>query len=220
MGEYYNLKNIRNLLVAGFSEHDLRDTLCFYEASFRPLYDQLSQQADKETIIQQIIDYAVRHLEVDSLLDWARQNNPRRYERHGPYRPQKELAQAAPATFSLLDDNHLGFGITLGGLYRGIPLRIAAVDWEEYGPLVQVRSGWLYISQWTESHAIAFFKILISDDGAGYIHIVDVAHPAHTIWLKTETGYEKEEKFHWHHSATDRWPFSWKETETRLLPML
>jgi hypothetical protein len=212
LGEYYNLKNIRDLLVEGFSEHDLRDALCFYEASFRPLYDQLSQQADKEAITQQIIDYAVRHLEVDSLLSWARQKNPRRYERHRPYRPEKEPSEVAHDTFSLLDNNHLGFGITLGGIYRGIPLKLAATDWATYGMRGKVRSGWLYIPQWTASHAVAFFKIHVSDDGTGYIHIADVAHPVHPVWLKTKTGYSKERDFHYIASPTEVWEFRWQET--------
>jgi hypothetical protein len=218
LGEYYNLKNIRDLLVEGFSEHDLRDTLCFYEPDFEPLHSQLSPRADKETIAQQIIEYAYRQLKVDSLLDWAQQKNPGRYERHRPYR-QEASTQAAFSAFSPIDNNHLGHGITLGGLYRDIPLQLAAIDWAEYGPLVQVRSGWLFIAQWTESHAIAFFKIQVSYQGAGYIHLVDVAHPKHTIWLKTATGYYREQEFHWSSSATDLWEFTWKETRTRLVPM-
>jgi hypothetical protein len=219
MNEYYILKNIHDLLVQGFSENDLRHKLCQYQTDFEPLYAQLPQQADRETLAYHIIDYAHRQLKIESLLDWAQQNNSRRYKKHQPYLQEEVLPQPTEPLFSLIHDNDLGYGILLGGVYQSIPLRLAAIDWARYGRLGKVRSGWLYVPQWTTSHAIAFFKIHISDDGAGYIHIVDVAHPQHTIWLRTETGHHKEQNFHWISLATEVWNFTWKETSDLLFPM-
>ncbi len=92
-------------------------------------------------------------------------------------------------------------------------MQIAATSWAEYGDTL-VRSGWLFVPQLTESHSVAFFKIHISDNGHGYIHIVDVANPPHNIWLTTQTGFRREDKFHHRTHATDLWQFTWKSEET------
>lgn len=82
-----------------------------------------------------------------------------------------------------------------------------------------MRSGWLYVPQWTESLSVAFFKVHISELGAGYIHLVDVASPKHTIWLKTQTGYSNEKEFHYLSFPTDVWEFTWRETDFRFSPI-
>ena len=84
MSQRYNLINIRNLLSQGFSAEELR-RLTFYDADFRRVYDQLSPNAGKAAIIDQIIDYAEDRLLLDKLLAWARAENPARYNQHQPY---------------------------------------------------------------------------------------------------------------------------------------
>lgn len=218
MNEYYILKNIRELLIQGFSEEDLRQ-MCFYEVDFRSLYDYLPKNAGKDTVVHQIIEYGYKELKVDKLLSWAKGKNPKRYERHKPYVQLETDSEFTPNFFSPIENNDLGHGIILGGVYRGEPLKLAAVEWARYGTLSQVRSGWLYIPQWTESHSVAFFKIHVADEGAGYIHIVDVAAPTHTIWLKTQTGYSHEKDFHYLNYPTAVWEFTWRETNYRLFPV-
>lgn len=217
MSEYYNFKNIHQLLVQGFSADALRYTLCQYEDDFRPLFAQLPLEAGKEKIAHQIIEYAYQQLFVDKLLEWAKEHNVKRYVQHQPYLQEMTL-QPSPNLVAPLEENQLGYGVSLGGVHRKIELKIAAVDWIGYGQNGFVRIGWLYVPQFTESHAIAFFKIHISNEGAGYIHITDVAHPAHVIWLRTQSGFYKEREFHFLQAPTVVWEFTWKKSNYRLAP--
>jgi len=109
--------------------------------------------------------------------------------------------------------NDLGKGIRIGGLYRNVPLKVFATDWEEYGN-GWVKSGWLYMPRRTEKHAIAFFKVHTFQDGNGYIHILDSANPIHIIWLQTDSGFSKEQAFCWSGEEkslrTDLWKFTWR----------
>jgi hypothetical protein len=202
VSEYYNLKNIGDLLTKGFTKEELVD-LCFYEPKFRPVYEQLSNSSKLE-IIRQIIDYAHQKLQIEALLAWAKDQNPARYEEHQPY--YLSASNEWPPIFS----NDLGHGITIGGLYQDIPLQALAIGWTEYGDTL-VKSGWLYIPQWSQCHAIAFFKIHIRNNGTGYIHIVDASHPMHTIWIETEIGFRKEQGFDYIAHATTIWDdLRWK----------
>lgn len=80
----YNLHNIQTLLSRGFTEQELRD-LCFYEAEFRPVYDQFPQGASKTVLIRQLLEFAEQRLLLDHLLELARKHNPARYAQHQPY---------------------------------------------------------------------------------------------------------------------------------------
>ena len=217
MAEYYNLKNIRLLLTEGFTHEELLD-LCFYEPILRPVYEDRSRVAGKSELVRSIIDRAHKNLAVETVLNWAEANNPARYENHQPYYQTRSLALKGPGlqldalgAGSVLPDNALGKGISLGGSYRDIPLMIVASEWASYGISGEVRSGWLFVPEWTESHAVAFFKIHIQDEGDGYIHIVDASHPVHTIWLTTETGFRIEKEFHYATRPTDIWRFVWQK---------
>ncbi len=213
MADYYNFKNIRILLTKGFTENDLLE-LCFDEPELRPVYENRAEAAGKSNLVRQIIDHAHTRLAIESVLNWAKDHNPARYEKHQPYYqpgPPKTQENSSQITL-VLPDNDLGKGITLGGVYRTIPFRIVATKWAEYGES-WVRSGWLFIPQWTENHAIAFFKIHAYDVGVGYIHLVDVSDPKHTIWLTTETGFKKEGEFHYIMHPSDTWEFVWREQE-------
>jgi hypothetical protein len=120
------------------------------------------------------------------------------------------LEEQSPLVVGLVSaSNALGRGITLGGTYRNIPLRLVATRWSGYG-MSWMRSGWLFVPQLTCSHAIAFFKLHVQDEGSGYIHIIDASDPVHTIWLTTGTGFKKEDQFHYINHPMAIWPFSWK----------
>jgi hypothetical protein len=84
MDKQYNLKNIRILLTEGFTTEDLR-RLCFDEAAFRPVYDQLAQGMGKAAIIDLLLEHAQKTLQMDRLLAWTEQTNPARYRGHQPY---------------------------------------------------------------------------------------------------------------------------------------
>ena len=189
MSEYYILKNIRNLLSEGFSKEELID-LCFYEPKLKSICDQFDTNATKNEIMRQILDYAHQKLQIDTLLTVAKEANPSRYERHQPY------FQNVPKHWKPILDNDLGFGISIGGLYQEHPLEALAIGWSDYG-FTLVKSGWLYVAQLGQCHSVAFFKIHIKGDGTGYIHIVDVSSPPHIVWLETDAGFRKEEKFHY-----------------------
>lgn len=82
-GRYY-FSNIRRLLTEGFTLEELR-RLCYDEPSFRPVYHQLADDSRKEEIIDRLIEYADQKLLVDSLLSWAKANNPAMYDQYQPY---------------------------------------------------------------------------------------------------------------------------------------
>jgi hypothetical protein len=208
-----NRKNIRALLHEGFSLNDLHD-LCFDEPKLKPIYDNWAEIKNKNEFIRQMIDYALNKFIVDLILEAARERNPPRFEHHKPYffpDPTLEtvVQQEIPgeSVGKVLLDNDLGKGILLGGIYENIPLQIVAHNWADYGGVGWVRSGWLFIPQWTPSHAVAFFKIHVLEDGTGYIHLVDVSHPAHTIWLVTRDGLKFEDEFHYITHPAEVWQF-------------
>lgn len=80
----YHLANIRDLLINGFNDLDLR-RLCYDVPDFRPVYDELAQGTGKAEIVDRLIEYADRTVQLDALLALARERNPARYEMHGPY---------------------------------------------------------------------------------------------------------------------------------------
>jgi hypothetical protein len=80
----YHSKNIRTLLIKGFSEEELR-IFCFDHPVFKPVYDQLAQVTGKTQIVQNLIEYAEQKNLYDILLDWAKEENPAKYEEHQPY---------------------------------------------------------------------------------------------------------------------------------------
>lgn len=80
----YNLSNIRTLLVKGFLIEDIL-RFCFSSPTFRPAYEQLSSGDGLSTVVDKVIRYAVLKVLVDELLDWAKRENPARYDLHAPY---------------------------------------------------------------------------------------------------------------------------------------
>jgi hypothetical protein len=84
MSTSYNLKNIRSLLTEGFSDEDLR-RICYDVPDFRPVYNQLARNSSQAEIVDQLIKYAERMLQIELLLTLTKQYNPARYEKHQPY---------------------------------------------------------------------------------------------------------------------------------------
>lgn len=84
MPQTYYLQNIRTLLTEGFSEDDLR-TFCFDTSKFKPVHHELAQLTGKKAIVQHLLEFAERQECLDALLDWARTQNPVKYEKHQPY---------------------------------------------------------------------------------------------------------------------------------------
>jgi len=88
MGQYYNFKNIFALLTEGFSTSELK-TMCFVEPALRPMYENWSDSANKADLVRSIVDYAHQRLAIEAILNWAKENNPSRYEKHQPYLADK-----------------------------------------------------------------------------------------------------------------------------------
>ncbi len=84
MATQYNLTNIRALLTEGFNDEELR-AFCHDESKFKSVFDQLAQDTGKAKIVGLIVEHATQHLLLETLLTWAKEHNPTRYERHQPY---------------------------------------------------------------------------------------------------------------------------------------
>lgn len=82
MADRYNLKNIRSLLIEGFTTEELR-WLC--AEKFKPIYSQLSRDNSKVEIVSQLIEYADQNSQLGAILSWAKEHNRNRYEKHQPY---------------------------------------------------------------------------------------------------------------------------------------
>lgn len=80
----YIFNNIRTLLTEGFETEELR-RFCHSTSEFRPVYNQLAPETGKDVIIDKLIIFAEQKLHFEVLLDWAKLNNPKRYELHQPY---------------------------------------------------------------------------------------------------------------------------------------
>jgi nucleoside phosphorylase/tetratricopeptide (TPR) repeat protein len=86
----YNWQNIRQLLLEGFTDEELRN-FCFDSRDFRAVYDQLSQQAGKAQIIDRLLDHAYRKKLTEALLVWAKEHNPSQFEENQPYQQPVEI---------------------------------------------------------------------------------------------------------------------------------
>ncbi|MCL4301278.1 MAG: hypothetical protein KJ077_36590 [Anaerolineae bacterium] len=80
----YNLRNIRALLIKGFSDEELRN-LCFDIPDFKPVYHQLAQNSGKTEIVSRLLAHAEQTFQLDQLLVLAQEANPAGYEAHQPY---------------------------------------------------------------------------------------------------------------------------------------
>jgi hypothetical protein len=80
----YNLANMRALLLNGFDDRELR-RLCQDVPDFRPVYNELARNTGKGEIVDELLAYAEKQLLMDTLLALAKDQNPSRYDHHGPY---------------------------------------------------------------------------------------------------------------------------------------
>lgn len=106
----YRLRNIRDLLTEGFTAKELR-RLCHDADEFRPVYDELTGHTGKTEIVDKLLEYAYRQLQLDPLLNLTREENPARYQQHQPY------YDLTPSTIRiLLVDDNADWRQQLGGL--------------------------------------------------------------------------------------------------------
>lgn len=82
--EHYHTRNIRELLMQGFSIRDLRH-LCEDVPSLQSVLHEIPENASKADIVDGLVGYAHRTLQIDMLLALAYHHNPARYEKHQPY---------------------------------------------------------------------------------------------------------------------------------------
>lgn len=100
MAATYIWPNIRALLIAGFSEDELRQ-FCFDTPDFKPLYAHLPRPSSPAGIADQLIEYADQKLNTELLLAWAAEKNPAQFEVHQPYRSDVSPDPLAPGPSSL-----------------------------------------------------------------------------------------------------------------------
>lgn len=81
----YNLSNIHNLLVSGFSEDELR-RLIQYTDAFQDLRPNLSSRDSLAKIADKLIEYSENRVILDPLLALVQEQNPARYQKHQPYK--------------------------------------------------------------------------------------------------------------------------------------
>ncbi|MCK6630326.1 MAG: hypothetical protein L6R45_34795 [Anaerolineae bacterium] len=85
MTQRYNFKNIRNLLIEGFTDTELR-RLCYDIPVLKPVYNELlSDETSKAKTVDRLIEYADKKLQVETLLNQVKEYNPAMYEQHQPY---------------------------------------------------------------------------------------------------------------------------------------
>lgn len=110
MTHRYIIKNIQSLLMAltvDFSEEELRQ-LYTDLPDFKPVHRQLVQSRGKGEIVRRLLEYAEQTLQVDELLDLAKEHNPEIYKRYEPYYEaptagRKELIGETLGKYSLID---------------------------------------------------------------------------------------------------------------------
>ncbi|MBI1879105.1 MAG: formylglycine-generating enzyme family protein [Chloroflexi bacterium] len=84
MVRQHNFKNIRALLIEGFTGEELRE-LCFDAPDFRPVYHQLAQNTGKDEIVRRLLEYAQKMFLIDQLLILVQERNPALYEVYQSY---------------------------------------------------------------------------------------------------------------------------------------
>ena len=105
----WHTEAIRTLLVAALDDQTLT-TLAFDH--FRAVHDDFSDGLTRSRKIQILLEYCLRHNQVERLLAQLQGLNPSQYRQHQPYRipvtavataPSLSLDSAKPATFRTID---------------------------------------------------------------------------------------------------------------------
>lgn len=125
----YDLASIRDLLLKGFDDLDLR-RLCHDVPDFRPVYERLAQSTGKAQIVDELITYAERTMQLETLLALAKERNRARYDLHGPY----YFDDPTPALEKQVSDlaKRLAAITSPGSLTKEQQYRIA-LHWDELG---------------------------------------------------------------------------------------
>lgn len=74
----YNLRNIRKLLTAAFSDQELSQ-LCYETPEFRPVYEQFTAGMSKDQMIQRLIEYCERKVLMKQLLEIVQEEASEQY---------------------------------------------------------------------------------------------------------------------------------------------
>lgn len=77
--------NIRRLLTGGFSVEELLCLIHDEEDDFGSFGERLGPGMSKGRIVDELIEFARQKSVMDTLLQWAKRENPVKYERLGPY---------------------------------------------------------------------------------------------------------------------------------------
>lgn len=93
----FHLPNIRTLLTEGFTADELR-RLCYDD--FRPVYDQFAANTGKAEIIDRLLEFAERRGQLETLLAWAKTQNPAQYDQHQPYQTTPSSPASLPSPSS------------------------------------------------------------------------------------------------------------------------
>jgi hypothetical protein len=80
----FHTGNIRKLLIHAFTERELLE-LIYDEPLLRPVYDTVSNEAEKARIVHALIEYADRQGVLSELLEMVEMHNNVQYEKHRPY---------------------------------------------------------------------------------------------------------------------------------------
>lgn len=121
MSKQYNLKNIRELLEAGFSATELRN-FCYDTQDFQSVYNDLSESDSLRQIIDKLLRYAKRQHKIEVILKWVEENNKSQYEAHTPYftetaSPSPPLPSASTSEISLSrPKGSLAWALIAGGI--------------------------------------------------------------------------------------------------------
>jgi len=131
MVTHYHLKNIRTLLIEGFTRQEL-DQLYHQIPDFSILYPHLPPEADKTTLVDGLLNQAQQIARMEAVLEWAKTHNPARYAIHAPYydSPRSPIASKLAQLrdqIDIHDPTRLSYHIFWGGLYVLGTLLIAGV---------------------------------------------------------------------------------------------
>lgn len=77
----YNMEKIKQFLLHGFSESELRG-LSLYNPAFYVTRDRLSDKSSKVDIVAVLTTHAIEEDKMPELLAWAKKNNPNRYRQY------------------------------------------------------------------------------------------------------------------------------------------
>ncbi len=93
----YNMRNIRKLLTAAFSDAELRQ-FCFDVPEFRPVYEQFAEGMSKDQVIQRLLEFCERKVLMPHLLQLVADEAPEQYAQLMGAAPQKSETPAPPVS--------------------------------------------------------------------------------------------------------------------------